>query len=214
MLPGPQYVYKCPSCGQLLQQESLMSGNTFGAHLYSDGKQEAPMLPEFPEITRCKKCDSIFWLVSLEEIGTYYPGYHDHPGQSEWEAADSAEFLSIDDYFRALDEGLAENLSEELYLRQRIWWAYNDRVREKKGAMFRSGQDEALWKENLLRMLELPDNSDQGRLVMKAEIHRNLGNFETCVQILQALDDPELNHVKEILLRDCAQQNRWVVELK
>lgn len=214
MLPGPQYVYKCPSCGNLLQQESLMSGNTFGTHLYSDGKQEAPMLPEFPEITRCKKCDSIFWLVRLEEIGTYYPGYHDHPGQAEWEAADTAEFLSIGDYFRALDEGLAENQSEELYLRQRIWWAYNDRVREMNGEIFRSEQDEALWKENLLRMLELLNDSDPGRRVMKAEIHRNLGEYETCVQILQALDDPELNRVKEQMLRECAQQNRWVVELK
>ena len=190
-----------------------MSGNTFGAHLYSDGKQEAPMLPDFPEITRCRKCDVIFWLVKLEEIGTYYPGFQEHPDQPEWEAADNAEFLSIGDYFRALSEGLAENPSEELYLRQRIWWTYNDRVREKKTEMFRSAEDEGHWKENLVRMLELLDDSDRNQRVMKAEIHRNLGEFETCVQILYSLDEPDLDRVKEKLLSECRKQNRWVVEL-
>ena len=101
MIPGPQYVYKCPSCGNLLQQESLMSGNTFGAHLYSDGKREAPMLPEFPAISRYRKCNLVFWLFKLELIGTYIPGYHDHPGHPEWEAADNAWFPGAGDCFMA-----------------------------------------------------------------------------------------------------------------
>jgi hypothetical protein len=47
-----------------------MSGNTFGAKVFSDMKRVAPMLPEFPRITICPKCNTIFWLSKAEEVGT------------------------------------------------------------------------------------------------------------------------------------------------
>ena len=127
MEPGPNYIYKCPNCGNLLTNESLMSGNTFGAKIFSDGKRVAPMLPEFPDLTKCRKCNTIFWLSKLEEVGTYQWGYKKSPN---WEKADKAKFLNIKDYFKALNDGIAENREEELYIRNRIWWAYNDRTRK------------------------------------------------------------------------------------
>ena len=71
MMPGPDYVYQCPDCGNLITRGSLRSGNTFGAKIYSDGKRIAPMLPEFPDLTKCRKCNSIFWLSKLVELGSY-----------------------------------------------------------------------------------------------------------------------------------------------
>ena len=126
MLPGPNYVYKCPKCENLISKGSLASGNTIGAKLYSDGKTIAPMLPQFPNLTKCKKCNHIFWLSKNKEIGCY----NDFEEKLlEWRNADVAEFLTIDEYFSALELNIAENISEERYIRQRIWWAYNDRVR-------------------------------------------------------------------------------------
>ena len=71
MIPGPEYIYKCPNCGNLLSRGSLMSGNTFGAKLFSDGKRITPMLPEFPNLTKCKKCNRFIWVNKLQEVGTY-----------------------------------------------------------------------------------------------------------------------------------------------
>jgi len=48
MLPGPTIVRKCSTCGKLIAQPTLLSGNTFGARFWTDGKREAPMLPEQP----------------------------------------------------------------------------------------------------------------------------------------------------------------------
>ena len=48
MLPGPDMYKHCSSCHQLIIEETLMSGNTFGAIYWSDGKREAPMLPKTP----------------------------------------------------------------------------------------------------------------------------------------------------------------------
>jgi hypothetical protein len=110
MMPGPDYVYQCPNCGNLITCGSLSSGNTFGAKIYSDGKRIAPMLPEFPDLTKCRKCNSIFWLSKLKKGGTIE--WYDNIN-SDWQYADKAQFLKIDDYFEALDKGLAEDKEEE-----------------------------------------------------------------------------------------------------
>ena len=46
MMPGNPRILICPFCGTEKQIMSLISGNTFGAELWSDNKQIAPMLPE------------------------------------------------------------------------------------------------------------------------------------------------------------------------
>lgn len=105
MTPGPTYVYKCPSCENFISRESIASGNTFGSKLFSDGKRISPMLPEFPDLTRCKKCNKIFWLSKMKEIGTYWDN-------EEWENADEADFLTIKDFFRAIEEVVYQNENE------------------------------------------------------------------------------------------------------
>ncbi len=209
MLPGPNYIYKCPNCGNLISKGSLMSGNTISAKLYSDGKRIAPMLPEFPNITKCKKCDNIFWLSKLKEIGTYEWGDNKN---SNWQNADCAEFLGIDDYFKALDSGIAENKQEELFIRQRIWYLYNDRARDGKN-QFIDEKDEIKWRENCFELILLLDQSDLNQKIMTAEIHRNLGNFENCISIIHSVDNDDLNWLKEKFINECNRKNKCVIEL-
>ena len=209
MLPGPNYVYSCPNCGNLLAQGSLLSGNTFGEKVYSDGKRIAPMLPDFPDLTKCKKCDAIFWLSKLNEIGTYDWG---DPNNSDWQNADEAQFLEIDDYFKAINTGIAEDKEEELIIRQEIWWAYNDKIRKGK-KIFSDEKDELLWKENVEELVKLFDPSDINQRIMIAEINRNLGDFENCIRIIQSIENAELNWLKEKFVVECEQKNKWVIEL-
>lgn len=209
MLPGPDYVYQCPNCGHLLTNGSLLSGNTIGARVFSDGKEIAPMLPDFPNLTKCKKCEEIFWLSKLDEIGTYDWGYCEN---SEWQEADKAEFLEIEDYFNAISQGKAENRDEELLVRQLIWWTYNDRIRDGED-IFNDEQDEALWIDNVQKLKNLLDHSDLNQRIMKAEICRNLGDFKACVNLIQSIDDDGLNWLKELFTIECNKKNRWVIEL-
>lgn len=216
MIPGPYYVYKCPNCGNLLVTGSLISGTTFGAKIFSDGKLD-DMLPEFPDLTKCNKCDKIFWLSKLKEIGTYDIRYEYI--KSDWENAENAEFLNIEDYFRALDEGLAENKQEELYIRQQIWWLYNDRVRSHRieingESMFFDETDELKYRENCNRLISLLDQSDLNQRIMIAELKRNLGDFEGCLEIIKNIDEDDLNWIKKIFINECKKRNKLVVELK
>ena len=209
MLPGPTYVYKCPNCGNLLSKGSLMSGNTFGAKIFSDGKRIAPMLPDFPNLTKCKKCNTIFWLSKLKEIGTYKRGDNKNP---QWQKAVHAEFLEIEDYYNAIINGIAENKEEEIIVRQRIWWAYNDKKREGQ-EIFIDESDELRWVENVQKLKTLLDQSDINQKILIAEISRNLGDFENCISIIQSIDNDALSWLKEKFINECKRKNKWVIEL-
>jgi hypothetical protein len=209
MIPGPKIVYKCPNCGNLLKNSSLMSGNTFGTIIFSDGKRVAPMLPKFPNLTKCKKCNTFLWLSKLGKIGSYRKRDETKP---EWENADNVEFLEINDYFDMLKLGVFDNKSEENKIRREIWWAYNDRRRDGK-EMFVDENDKLKWQENCLKLIDLLDFSDMNQRIMIAEINRNLGNFEKAIEIISSVKNNKFDWLKEKLLAACKEKNMQVIVL-
>lgn len=211
MILGPDYVYKCPNCGSFLKTPSLISGNTWGAEIFSDSRVIASDTIEFPYLTRCSKCDTIFWLSKLEEIGTL--GWdEDEIVNPDWEKADWARKLTVEEYFESLNEGLAENKEDEIFIRQQIWWGYNDRVRE-GNKQFIDVNDECKWLENCKKLIPLLDESDMLQNYMIAELKRNLGDFTGCLERINAFDNDEINWTKEKFISECEKENKWVVKL-
>lgn len=232
MLPGPTLVYECPCCGNLLTTITYMSGNTFGGKLYSDGKLDGSMLPEGTHITKCKKCGSIFWLRKAKQVGMYStykfaPMYRSgtKPDTVEeespfwpkedpaWRKADAAAPLSIDDCFRALEEGMAGDGTEELDIRLQIWWRYNDRIRVGK-PIFESDTDEARWTDNAAKLITLFDQTNNRQRLMTAEVHRNLGNFEECIRLIESLENEKSLWLKDKFITECKSRNRWLFLLR
>jgi len=209
MLPGPNLIYKCPNCDNILQNQSLLSGNTFDCKIYSDGKRIYPMLPEFPDLTKCKKCKHIFWLSKTNEIGSYNWGDENN---LLWQNADKAEFLTIDEYFMALALNVAKDKSGEFYIRQRIWWSFNDRVRNGK-VLYNSEEEKTRWESNINGLIKILDPDDVSQLIMIAELNRNLGNFEICLTIIESLDNPDLDWLKEAFIKNCSDRNQLVFQL-
>lgn len=209
MLPGPVYIYECPNCGNLLQKYSFISGNTFGAKMYSDGKCIAPMLPKRLILTKCKKCNNIFWLNKIKEIGTVEFDDYKNPMRQN---SDLIESLKIDDCFKAIDTGIAENEQEEFFIRQLIWRSYNNRVRKGEN-QFIDADDEIMWRENCYKLISLLDSSDLDQRIMIAELKRNLGDYYGCIDILNTIDDIGLNWIKEKLIHECKIKNKNVIKL-
>ena len=56
MKPAPAQLYACPYCGKKKPMLSLMSGNTFGGELWSDGRTIYPMFPRISAIQKCPNC--------------------------------------------------------------------------------------------------------------------------------------------------------------
>jgi hypothetical protein len=209
MLPGPNLIYKCPNCVNILQNQSLLSGNTFDSKIYSDGKRIFPMLPEFPDLTKCKKCEHIFWLSKTREIGSYNWGEENN---FLWQNADKAKFLTIDEYFMALALNVAKDKSEEFYIRQRIWWSFNDRVRNGND-LYNSEEEKTKWESNVSAFIKILDPDDVSQLIMIAELNRNLGNFEICLTLIESLTIPDLDWLKEAFIKNCSVLNQLVFQL-
>ncbi|MEO7209915.1 MAG: hypothetical protein ABIY35_03130 [Chitinophagaceae bacterium] len=209
MMFGPRYIYKCTNCGKLLGRGSLLSGNTFGAMLYSDGKSIAPMLQEFPNLVQCKNCHTFLWLNRLVAEGEY--SIEDKQVDPSWKDADPVDFLNIDDYYLALDT-LTLNKNDEIFIRTRIWWAFNDKIRN--GETTFDEDVEQRWKENCNQLIELLDPNDLNQNIMIAELYRNLGMFEKCSSIIHAVNKDDLNWIKELFIKECERENKYVIHLK
>jgi hypothetical protein len=107
--------------------------------------------------------------------------------KAKWETAQEVEFLAIKDLYTAL--GMAKDLKEEKTIRIWIWWAFNDRVREGGVEIFVEEGDENLWKGNCRTLLNILNKDDLNENLMIAELSRNLGMFEDCIEIIDHIDN-------------------------
>lgn len=70
MRPGPTLIVKAPGCQSPVKVSTLASGNTFGAVFWTDGKCEAPMLPDHSRLRKHPTEGILFWADECEEIST------------------------------------------------------------------------------------------------------------------------------------------------
>lgn len=221
MQPGPDKVIACPKCSGLARVFTLLSGNTFGALMWTDGYSFARMLPEPPLITRCAHCQAFFWTQDARRIGEIpdslsllLAGQEPSAVPEEWRQAPKIRTLSAQEYLAALAAGAARTAKREADLRVRAWWRYNDAFRDFHREDRRGGSlsppDSLVsshiapflrrlrpavppprpWSlspeaaENLERLIEMLDPSDDRQRLKKAEGLRELGEFARAESLL------------------------------
>ena len=174
MMPGNPQILICPFCGTEKQIMSLISGNTFGAELWSDNKQIAPMLPEISYVQKCPHCGK-YYITGRQEVKYAKDGYSFEKGLLTYPEMKEA--------FTQLSEEGFLNEKEEINVRMMLHHAYNDyyyRTDEKKVI---SEEDKTLFHENGLWLINnLITNS-----VMKAEFYREIGEIDTAKSILDSI---------------------------
>ena len=213
MLPARLVILLCPSCGGGIVFPTSVSWNTFGLEYWSDGKNVTPLSREPRPLTRCSLCSSCFWVADARCEGTLDDddelpleepaflrkvkglrgalprgGDHREPPPRRPRSRTglgSGEDPSEADYLQLL---LQERPPmEERYLRFKIWWDTNDKYRGRDWCddpvVFSSEQELNLRK--LYRILE--DDRPTDRL-LKAEIHRELGEFDAALRICDRLE--------------------------
>ena len=177
MIPAGDSYHACPECGAVHAREEIMSGNTIGAKYYSDGKMEAPMLPDLPSVIRCVRCAFIFQLrrdaqvtaPSDKSVPVFVANHLDLNG---WKEVIATQFN--------FDAGC------ELNYRFRLMWSYHDLSRH-DSEMFVDFKEDPEYVANMLRLLELLDTSNPQNLFFTAEIYRLLGRFEQAQSSLDHL---------------------------
>ncbi len=174
---GPPKILACPDCGTPIRVWSLLSGNTCGAVLWSDGKLQAPGLPNAPQITRCSRCSVFFWVSKAQEFTGKESRW------TFWKKPEAVRVLAAAEYLEALESGVASMREEEFYLRIHAWHGWNDSFRcmpDSSSAVCVNSRHTA----NLQALSALLSLDDPNHLLMKAEIARELGNMAEAVRLL------------------------------
>lgn len=176
MTLGPNLILKIPRSGTLVKIATICTGNTFGAQYWTDGKREAPMLPDEPWLRRQPQTGELFWRDECEEVAV----------EPEWK--ESAAYPSVpyakepglDDYRRALLCGVASTPEKQQYVLIRFWWAANDPVRHGEA----SASSLPDFRERLLQLRSLLDTTNPNQRLMSAEAARQLGDFAAAGELM------------------------------
>lgn len=207
MILGPKKIFQCPTCKSLFETSSLVSANTFGAKRYSDNKVESPRIPNLPNLIRCE-CKNFMWLFRSRPIGEYEYG-EEIP--LEWTNATYAKPLSLFEYLEFLD--LTQNLKvqDELYVRMKILWAFNDRVRQNKPHL-NSIDEEVSWCWNIVRLLKLMDWSHSENRLLAAELIRYLEDWDFAIEVLNSIKDAQLKIFGSKVITKCLEKSAKVFQ--
>ena len=164
-------VRECPHCKAHVVQEETLSGNTIGAKFYTDGKREAKMLPNHPLLAKCPACQRLFWIDEAVEVDM---GFDAAKGKQQVLAPSEKELLGF-------LSGPALPRDKELYVRVRAWRSANDAWRWNPNATPAFSKDQ---EQNLKALSDMLDEKEPNQRILKAEIARELGNFDECIGLL------------------------------
>jgi hypothetical protein len=164
-------VRECPHCKAHVVQEETVSGNTIGATYWTDGKREAKMLPDHPWLAKCPACQGLFWVDEAFEMDI---GFDAAKGKQQVLALSEKELLR----FLA---GPALPRDKELYVRVSAWRRANDAWRRNPNATPAFSKDQ---EQNLKALSDMLDEKEPNQRMLKAEIARELGEFDECLGLL------------------------------
>ena len=188
-LPGPDTVRQCPACGKPVLEKTILSGNTLGRKLWTDGRQEAPMLPDQPALVKCPHCAHLFWLGEAKKLYEGEDLAANTDVRTKWPGARYAVTPSEADYYLLLQRPPKTDAKEK-YLRKRALWAANDRRRDPKGDAPPALTGEAT--RNLEALYALLGKSELAEdRILRAEIARELGRFSDSLRLLDHSFPPE-----------------------
>ncbi len=179
MMPGESIYRECPSCQKLLIEDILLSGNTFGARFWTDGKMDAPMLPQYPALVRCAHCQTLLWLPEATEH------QFETPPQmfQNVEGALSPQSPTESDYLEAIETGLAPDKERETYCRIHAWHCFNDARRDEKNAT-ELGELSDVAASNMKALFAMLDRVKPEQRMLRAELARELGRFPEALGLL------------------------------
>lgn len=198
MLPAPAQLYACPHCGKKKAMFSMMSCNTFGGTLWSDGRSIYPMRPTISPIQKCESCGSYSLFSEWEERGCDNDNYNGTTGHLTYEESREA-YVQLMQSDRYDDQDILVICLE--YIR-----SYNDH--------FYRATDSPKEDDDYVLFMGAIDNaikrlgSDSDSRITKGELYRERREFDKAREILLAVINDKNKWVVEPMLYHCNQSER------
>jgi hypothetical protein len=120
-----------------------------------------------------------------------------------------------EDYYQALQEGFASDSQQERSLRILAWWRRNDAFRRTSRAEVGcSAPVTGECRANLEALVSLLDEADENDRFLKAEVLRELGEFESAKLVLRRVTSGEYTAVVRQLNALCNSGDASLKELE
>ena len=190
-------IRECPHCKAHVVQEDTLSGNTIGATYWTDGKREAKMLPNHPWLAKCPVCAGLFWVDETVEVDT---GFDAAKGKQQVLAPSEKELLGF-------LTGPALPRDKELYVRVTAWRSANDAWRRVPNATSAFSKEQT---QNLHALSAMLDETEPNQRILKAEIAREMGEFEKCLRLLSHPFDKDYDHAAGFIRKLAEEKTRGV----
>lgn len=233
-------VYQCSFCAKYFTR-SVLTFLHFHDDVpeWSDGMNGQWWAGIGAPVGRCPVCDKVIWVDDAKKvmafpqetkpIGAVARLWHrvtsDRKGRlrDEWdwialpreikEAGRIIGLQSIQDFLDAmvvLPKGI---IDREIYVRRRLWWAFNDHLRLSGDETSLSSLCEVSLtsaRANMLHLLHLIEH-DPCRQVERGELLRELGRFDEAVAVLDAVPPDGYNEVRASQIAKLARQRDSVM---
>lgn len=174
----PPIVLECPECGEqyLISRESYTPSEE--ATLFSDGYFIDNENWRTPEIIGCVTCELGFFRSCGKLVAE--PDWDEF--QEKWSKLKKAEPPTAGSLALELRARKNMTLEVEKALRKEFWYSGNH-TETGRMLMSKNKKFKTYWNESLEKYVELLSDSEED-LHLKAECHRQLGNFELCIQLI------------------------------
>lgn len=175
MLPSKAKIVKCPYCGEEKELMTLLSGNTCGAIYWSDNKRIAPMLPSVSPVQKCPKCEKYYF----EYKQSYTEGKNCSFEKGE---------LTFPEWKEAYMQFISENADTKdmLNVYIEIIHSFNDCFYRNHSSQKPTEEDYEFFVKMVLGFIDHYE-WNQGELLFKAELYREIGKMKECGDVLGAI---------------------------
>lgn len=179
-------VKKCPFCDELFKVVINGEDDLKDSMMWTDGKIIGPKFCMEERVVSCPTCKTAFWGRDAEtayEIDEDQFFLDDPEGIHRYWKVEPARKPEVKDYLKLLSTGISEK-DDEMYIRISLMHLWNDRRRN--GFISEIDHDELA---NLEALTILIEPKETGRLILLAEVYRELGRFEVAARLM-ALAEP------------------------
>ena len=160
-------------------------------------KREAKMLPDHPWLAKWPACAGLFWVDEALDVDT---GFDAAKGKKQVLAPSEKEMLEF-------LEGPTLPKDKEMFLRVAAWRSANDAWRWNPNATSAFSKDQV---QNLKSLSKMLDETEPNQRILKAEIARELGEFDECLSLLSQPFDERYGHAVDFIKKLAEEKVRAV----
>jgi len=215
---GNPLIYTCPSCGKKMKMTIFTSYTVSSSRSYSDGyvRESGICCAHLtPDLAKCPHCKNLFLRHKVKD--SEYVNFYTNKVKKDIEEPNT------NDIIKAVKNKIFKKRQDENELREALWRSLNDDTRYGYNQL--SGDDLKLWQENCAVLLRFNEKTlkeiQSGKnskedvencLLITAELNRNLGKFDKCMEYMNQLGG-KWSWLKKQFAWECKGKNIFTFEI-